>query len=75
MSDTLPTLVVTDEDEAVERVRWALTMFVFPGIVVPRGEIARAVVHALTHRDDPRVGIAKTIVRTAAMGEEQGPSR
>ncbi|HWT25833.1 MAG TPA: hypothetical protein VN213_20175 [Solirubrobacteraceae bacterium] len=51
------------DESAVERAEMALTMFVFPGVVVPRREMAEAVCRALSHNEDPRIGIAKMVVR------------
>lgn len=49
---------------AVERGAHALTMFVFPGVVVPRREMAEAVLRAVMHDEDPRLGLVRTVVRT-----------
>lgn len=56
---------VPDPDvEAVERGAMALTQFVFPGLVIPRREMAEAVLRSALHGEDPRVGVVKTVVPT-----------
>lgn len=48
-----------------DRVNYALSRFVFPGCLVPRGEMAEAVLAALDHGDDFVEYLpAKTIVHT-----------
>jgi hypothetical protein len=62
---------VPTDDDAVERANEALCRFLFPGYVVPRSEMVRAVIDALAGDGDWR---AKLPARRAAIGAGPSPS-
>lgn len=59
------TRYVPTDEPAVERAHEALCRFLFPGYVVPRAEMVRAVIDALEGGDDWR---AKLPARRAVVG-------